>query len=78
MNSCITFKFAAITKGKSLIADTDGILGLWSGNTAATAVEPVDLTTMIIPELVKSTAITQKTFSWYFIGDGGDPYIDFG
>mmetsp|Transcript_37247 Transcript_37247/g.49008 ORF Transcript_37247/g.49008 Transcript_37247/m.49008 type:complete len:94 (-) Transcript_37247:550-831(-) len=53
----------------------DGILGLWAANATNAS---YDRTQMLVPELVKSTAITRNAFSWYMVRDTGRSYVDFG
>ena len=73
--SCSTFKFSALYTVQDIKDYMDGILGLWSGNTAD---EDYDLTEMLIPTMKEQGVITTEMFSFYLTGLEGESYIDFG
>lgn len=62
--SCATdFKFVVIDVADGLASYEDGIIGLWSGNTAS-----ADKSVMIVPEMVRTNAIAAKAFSFHLSG----------
>ena len=56
----------AISNASGVIDNTDGIMGLWSGNKS-----DYDKTEMFMPKLMQDSDIGEETFSFYLTGLDG-------
>ena len=67
------FKFNAIKSQYKLVDYSNGIIGLWSGNSLYAKQDEI-----FMNKLMASSDISEKIFSFYLTGVKGQSYIDFG